>query len=193
MGWSRLQMPWMETETASTARAVLPGCPWIRQRRNVPDPHCSWHRWSCANVRETATAPAGTEAHTHTAAVFHGGIAACPWGWGRRGNFQPEIQWIGRSASLKISSQKVPSFTTATCLVFVVAIESQRFCRCLHSKLSDWICVFKLSHRTCLCCSKSRHLPSPDNLLYFLFWPSDYGSVLVCFELTGKVSTSWIN
>lgn len=71
------------------------------------------------------------------------------------------VDWTLSTAT----SQKIPSVTTATYLFFVVAMESQYFCRNLHSKPSDWICVFKLSRHAWLCCSKNHHLPNPDNLL----------------------------
>lgn len=89
-------MPWMETETASMARAVLPGLPM--------DPA----EWECASsllqLTQVKLCKCQRDLHSssrhkgaHTAAVFHGGIAACPWGWGRQGNFQLKIQWIGHS------------------------------------------------------------------------------------------------
>lgn len=164
-----------------------PGCPWIQHGGNVLAPCCSWHRWICKCHWDL---PSPSRHHgTHAAAVLRAEIAACPWGWARQRNFQLTVDWT----LLTATSQKIPSVTTATYLFFVVAVESQYFYRNLHSKPSDWICVFKLSRHAWLCCSKNYHLPNPDNLLYFLFWPSDYGSFLVCFELTGKVSRYWFN
>lgn len=153
------------------------GCPWIQQSGNVPAPCCSWHRWSCANARDLHIS--SRHKGTHTAAVFHGGDCSVSMGWGRQGNFQLKIRWIGHSEQLHLKKYLLLQLLLVH--FFVVAIESQHFCRYLHSKTSDWICVFKLTRHTCLCCSKNHHLPSPDNLLYFLFWPSDYGRFLVCF------------
>lgn len=168
----------METETASTARAVLPGLPM--------DPA----EWECASsllqLAQVKLCKCQRDLHissrhkgTHTAAVFHGGDCSVSMGWGRQGNFQLKIRWIGHSEQLHVKKYLLLQLLLVH--FFVVAIESQHFCRYLHSKTSDWICVFKLTRHTCLCCSKNHHLPSPDNLLYFLFWPSDYGRFLVCF------------
>lgn len=151
---------------------------------------CSWHRWSCANATETSQLQRA-QRHTHTLLQLSTEGLQHVVGLGKARKFSAEnsVDWT----LLTATSQKMPSVATATCPFFAVAIESQHFCRDLHSKSSDWICVFKLSRRTWLYCGKSHHLPSPDNLLSFQFWPSDYGSFLVCFELTGKVSTYWIN
>lgn len=70
------------------------GLCWIQQRGILPT-LLHWHR--CVKRHRDLPAPAGTRAHTHIAAAFHRGIAACPWGWGRPGNFQLKIQWIGYS------------------------------------------------------------------------------------------------
>lgn len=85
-------MPWIE----STARAMLPGLPM-----DPAQGECAGSRLQLAQVKlckcQRVLPSSSRHKGTHTAAVLHAEIAACPRGWARQGNFQLNIQGVGHS------------------------------------------------------------------------------------------------
>lgn len=86
----------------------------------------------CKRHRDLS-APAGTKAHTLLQLSTEGLQHVVGLGKARKFSAENSVDWT----LLTATSQKMPSVATATCSFFVVAIESQHFCRDLHSKPSD--------------------------------------------------------
>lgn len=122
MGWSRLR--WMEP-----GPGCAPGLPVEPAEGNVP-PLLQLAQVKLCEGHRDLSAPAGTKAHTHTLLQLSTEGLQHVVGLGKARKFSAEnsVDWT----LLTATSQKKPSVSTAACPFFVVAIESQHFCRDLH-------------------------------------------------------------